>query len=618
MGPSGAGEDGEQGVGSGGGDGNARLLRRHDDAFCSRRLCSDGRKGSAAFAAQAERTTDGRRAAAGEVWRFRRCRYGREGSIAFPSVAERTVDGRHGAAGEPGRFRRCPYGREGSIAFPSVAERTVDGWHGAASEPWRFRRCRYGREGSAACTAEAERTTDGRRAAAGEVWRFRRCRYGREGSIAFPSGAERTVDGRRAAASEVWGFRRCRYGREGSIAFPSGAERTVDGWRAAASEIWRFRRCRYGSEGSIALPSSVAERTVDGRRGAAGEAWRFRRCRYGSEDSIAFPSGAERTVDGRCTHAGSAAEGNDARSDDESKRSGKANGDVAGQSNDPLRKWSRHSDRKSSCAAATHTGSISGKEPREPARGMPPSTSGATHRMPALPPPLWQAAAAAAAAMPPSLSQAHGTVHHPFPYDGVKQDAFTGKWAATVFDPDLNDVRLVGAFPDEHTAALAHDRLDIAFHSDRARVNFKPAFHDVELQFLRRCRAKKNVFDICAIVGDGTYDEHYAKFLSTLYQQAMYHSGARSFTNVILDFFICRASEIWREADDAGDEKLAERFVDMHKNKATNPRWREWYHRKVAQQHPQQLQGAAVNKRKADDEDDQQHKRQLLRTQQQE
>ncbi|KAG8096009.1 hypothetical protein GUJ93_ZPchr0013g35510 [Zizania palustris] len=219
-----------------------------------------------------------------------------------------------------------------------------------------------------------------------------------------------------------------------------------------------------------------------------------------------------------------------------------------------------------------------------PARGMPPSTSGATHQTPALPPPLSHVAAAA---MPPPLSPAHSTVHHPRPYEGVKQDASTGKWTATVFDPDLNDVRLVGAFPDEHTAALAHDRLDIAFHYNRRQRQLQDGVPQCGARVPPPVSGQERVRHLCH-----RRRRHVRRALRQVSQDTL-----------------PAASEIWREADDLSNEKLTERFIEMHQNKATTPRWREWYHRKIAQQHAEQLQGAAVNKRKADDEDDQQHKR---------
>uniref|UniRef100_A0A0E0K971 AP2/ERF domain-containing protein n=1 Tax=Oryza punctata TaxID=4537 RepID=A0A0E0K971_ORYPU len=205
-------------------------------------------------------------------------------------------------------------------------------------------------------------------------------------------------------------------------------------------------------------------------------------------------------------------------------------------------------------------------------------------------------------------------------YVGVQQDKGTGKWAACVVDPaNPTKHRLVGAFPDEHAAALAHDRLDIAFRGgDRAAgANFRPAFHAVELDFLKLC-ADKSPDALCGLVASGDkYDEKYSEFLRKIYNGVMHNSSScKKFMDVILDFFIARAKEIGKEALLAGGARLVERFVAMHKNKAVTARWRAWYHQKVeeaqAKQVAAQRQQGMANKRKADGEDDREHKRQQL------
>lgn len=189
--------------------------------------------------------------------------------------------------------------------------------------------------------------------------------------------------------------------------------------------------------------------------------------------------------------------------------------------------------------------------------------------------------------MPPQVQTAAGPLRL-MPsrrYHGVHQDPM-GRWTAHVFDPELKTFRLIGTFQHEHAAALAQDRVAIAYHGDRARINFGPAFYGVECQFLRRCQTTKGAIDICGIVRDGTYEAKYATFL-----RAVYHSSLRDLSDMILEFFICRALQIGEEAIDAGGEKLVTRFVEMHRNKALNPVWREWHHRKIERRRWQCVDG---------------------------
>jgi hypothetical protein len=162
-------------------------------------------------------------------------------------------------------------------------------------------------------------------------------------------------------------------------------------------------------------------------------------------------------------------------------------------------------------------------------------------------------------------------------YVGVKRDP-GGGWAAHVLvDPERRAYRTVGPFPDEHAAALAHDRVAIAHLGDRARANFRAGFHPMEQRFLRLCRTRAGEIDVCALVADvGTYEARYATFLRAVLR--LPHWG--EYLDAILDFYIGRAAEIGEEAlaEEGGDgEKLAARFVEMHRNKATDPRWRAWH-----------------------------------------
>ncbi|KAL6902404.1 hypothetical protein ACP4OV_005280 [Aristida adscensionis] len=178
-------------------------------------------------------------------------------------------------------------------------------------------------------------------------------------------------------------------------------------------------------------------------------------------------------------------------------------------------------------------------------------------------------------------------------YVGVERSPGGSTWAAHVLDPDnKGKVLAVGAFADEHAAALAHDRLSLAYHGDAARLNFRPAFHGMEHQFLRRCRMRAPHIDLRGIVEDGTYEARYATFLRAVYRL----DDWRDYMDAMLEFFIDRAAEIGAAALEDGGERLAARFVEMHRNRAVDPAWRAWYHRRVAhfaEVRRRQLRGAS-------------------------
>ncbi|KAK3150570.1 hypothetical protein QOZ80_3AG0234910 [Eleusine coracana subsp. coracana] len=199
-----------------------------------------------------------------------------------------------------------------------------------------------------------------------------------------------------------------------------------------------------------------------------------------------------------------------------------------------------------------------------------------------------------AGVQPPPSSSAGATATKPAPapplpraprvqYTGVQRSP-CGQWTAHVVDPDQHAVRAIGPFPDEHAAALAHDRVAIAFHGGGSggaggRLNFGAAFHAIEHKFLVRCGAMRREEDVCAMVADGSYEARYAAFLRAVFALERYGE----FMDVILEFYIDRAAQVGEDALLAGGEKLVARFVAMHRNKAINPGWRDWYHRKIAQ-----------------------------------
>nr|CAB3501923.1 unnamed protein product [Digitaria exilis] len=195
------------------------------------------------------------------------------------------------------------------------------------------------------------------------------------------------------------------------------------------------------------------------------------------------------------------------------------------------------------------------------------------------------AAAASQAGRPPAAPRQQLPIRRPqLQYAGVRRGP-NGEWLAHVLvDPERGEHRTVGPFPDEHAAALAHDRIAIAFLGDSARANFRPAFHQIEQRFLRLCRTRAGEIDVCRLVAEGTYEDRYATFLRSVL--ALQRWG--EYLNVVIDFFVGRAGEIGEEALVEGGEKLAARFVEMHRNKATRPEWREGYREEDRRKQQQQ------------------------------
>jgi hypothetical protein len=199
--------------------------------------------------------------------------------------------------------------------------------------------------------------------------------------------------------------------------------------------------------------------------------------------------------------------------------------------------------------------------------------------VPPQPSPVATGATVANPAPAPPLPRAAGTR-----YIGVQRSPSCGRWIAYVPEPNQQGgggVRVVGAFPNEHAAALAHDRAAIFLHGDRAIVNFGAAFHAIERVFLNRCRARgaDGGMNVCAMVVDGTYEGRYAAFLRAVFALEDYGD----FWDVAFEFYVSRASEIGEEALVAGGEMLEAKFVAMHRNKAGSPEWRAWHARKIAE-----------------------------------
>ncbi|KAJ1298655.1 hypothetical protein BS78_01G470200 [Paspalum vaginatum] len=250
-------------------------------------------------------------------------------------------------------------------------------------------------------------------------------------------------------------------------------------------------------------------------------------------------------------------------------------------------------------AAAPHGGrpAPAPQPPRVPAprsSGAPGATAAHGGRpAPAPQPPLVPAppssgapgAAAAQAGRPAPASAPQPPRRPMFHYAGVER-APDGGWTARVpVDAEGKRHRVIGPFADDHAAALAHDRVAIAFQGDSARANFRAAFHPIEQRFLRLCRTREGQIDVCALVADGTYEDRYATFLRAVLRLDQW---GQEYTGFILDFFIDRAAEIGEAAlAEGADEALAARFVEMHRNKAVHPAWRAWYMSKALQKQKQ-------------------------------
>ncbi|RLN43520.1 hypothetical protein C2845_PM01G04000 [Panicum miliaceum] len=108
----------------------------------------------------------------------------------------------------------------------------------------------------------------------------------------------------------------------------------------------------------------------------------------------------------------------------------------------------------------------------------------------------------------------------------------------------------------------------------------------MEQRFLRLCRTRDGEIDVCTLVAGGTYEARYATFLRAVLGLDWWGE----YLGVVLDFFLNRAAEIGKEALEEGGEKLAARFVEMHRNKAVDPRWRAWYVGRVAAGQKQRME----------------------------
>lgn len=186
-------------------------------------------------------------------------------------------------------------------------------------------------------------------------------------------------------------------------------------------------------------------------------------------------------------------------------------------------------------------------------------------------------------------------------YRGVLNVAGKG-WMARVMDPKRGGAaRDIGPFESKHMAALAHDRVTIAgaVGGSTTPLNFHTGFHLAETTFLRLlCREPG--CDICGMVEKGEYEPRYEEFLRKGYRAVLKTedwdgnpTGCDGFyLEIVLDCFIARAGEIGEEIlnnggkkhDAEGEDPLEKRFVEMHRNRALCPEWREDHHHQKAQQ----------------------------------
>ncbi|OEL13463.1 hypothetical protein BAE44_0025518 [Dichanthelium oligosanthes] len=175
-----------------------------------------------------------------------------------------------------------------------------------------------------------------------------------------------------------------------------------------------------------------------------------------------------------------------------------------------------------------------------------------------------------------------------------------GKWRAYIVNRDGQSFDL-GEFGTATAAALAHDRaiLSVLGSSTSAAVlNFRAAFSDTELRFLRGRHAPARPAGVVAMVrlsGDGSYDTELSQFAARAFDAYMDPELAfdvatfRLAHNDVLHRLKEKAAiAAGTNANQATRDKAmmdAEReaFVQATKNKATDEVWVDSYHRRRQQ-----------------------------------
>ncbi|RCV42973.1 hypothetical protein SETIT_9G258700v2 [Setaria italica] len=175
-----------------------------------------------------------------------------------------------------------------------------------------------------------------------------------------------------------------------------------------------------------------------------------------------------------------------------------------------------------------------------------------------------------------------------------------GKWHAYIVNRDGRPFN-VGRFETATAAALAHDRAILAvLGADTSAVvlNFRAAFSDIELRFLRGRHAPMRPTGVVAMVqksGDGSYDVELSRFAAHAFDAYMDPELALDVAN-----FRLRHSDMLHRLKEkasitagtnASQETCAkakldaerEAFVQAAKNKATDELWVKQYHQRRQQ-----------------------------------
>ncbi|CAL4916593.1 unnamed protein product [Urochloa decumbens] len=175
-----------------------------------------------------------------------------------------------------------------------------------------------------------------------------------------------------------------------------------------------------------------------------------------------------------------------------------------------------------------------------------------------------------------------------------------GKWRAYIVSRD-GQVVDVGEFGTATAAALAHDRAILAVLGPgtcAAVLNFRAAFSDTELRFLRGRHAPARPSGVVAMVklsADGSYDTELSRFASHAFDAYMDPELALDVANFRFahsDMLRQLKEKVVITAGTTADQETCakakldaerEAFVQAAKNKATDELWVERYHHRRQQ-----------------------------------
>ncbi|CAN6311211.1 unnamed protein product [Urochloa humidicola] len=175
-----------------------------------------------------------------------------------------------------------------------------------------------------------------------------------------------------------------------------------------------------------------------------------------------------------------------------------------------------------------------------------------------------------------------------------------GKWRAYIVNRDGHQFD-IGEFGTATAAALAHDRAILAvlgLDTSATVLNFRAAFSDTELRFLRGRHAPARPSGVVAMVkrsGDGSYDTKLSQFASRAFDAYMDPELALDVANFRLahsdTLHQLKEKAVIAAGNNANQETCAkakldaerEAFVQAAKNKATDELWVERYHHRRQQ-----------------------------------